>query len=98
MDHFQTVGYLKWYSLEVYINFFGGQKGGSLELPRTPPAYGPVPALLSMVSVAEVDVEGQNSHIWQEIILAVTHTPCMNLCSFHQTKHNPFLKQKWDLA
>ena len=65
-------------SLEVYITFFGGQKGGSLEPPRTPPAYGPVPALLSMVSVAEVDVEGQNSHIWQEIILAVTHTPYMN--------------------
>ena len=28
-------------SLEVYIKFFGGQKGGSLEPPRTPPAYGP---------------------------------------------------------
>ena len=29
------------YSLEVYIKSFGGQKGGSLEPPRTPPAYGP---------------------------------------------------------
>ena len=28
-------------SLEVYIKSFGGQKGGSLEPPRTPPAYGP---------------------------------------------------------
>ena len=32
---------LKMYSLEVYIKSFGGQKGGSLEPPRTPPAYGP---------------------------------------------------------
>ena len=29
------------YSLEVYIKSFGGQKGGSLEPPRTPSAYGP---------------------------------------------------------
>ena len=29
------------YSLEVYIKSFGGQKGGSSEPPRTPPAYGP---------------------------------------------------------
>ena len=28
-------------SLEVYKKSFGGQKGGSLEPPRTPPAYGP---------------------------------------------------------
>ena len=33
---------LKMYFLEVYIKSFGGQKGGSLEPPRTPPAYGPV--------------------------------------------------------
>ena len=32
---------LKMYILEVYIKSFGGQKGGSLEPPRTPPAYGP---------------------------------------------------------
>ena len=32
---------LKMCSLEVYIKSFGGQKGGSLEPPRTPPAYGP---------------------------------------------------------
>ena len=25
----------------MYIKSFGGQKGGSLEPPRTPPAYGP---------------------------------------------------------
>ena len=41
MDHFQTVGYLKCAVLEVYIKSFGGQKGGSLEPPRTSPAYGP---------------------------------------------------------
>ena len=29
------------YILEVYIKSFGGQKRGSLEPPRTPPAYGP---------------------------------------------------------
>ena len=29
-------------SLEVYMKSFGGQKEGSLEPPRTPPAYGPV--------------------------------------------------------
>ena len=29
-------------SLEVYKKSFGGQRGGSLEPPRTPPAYGPV--------------------------------------------------------
>ena len=28
-------------SLDVYIKSFGGQKGGSSEPPRTPPAYGP---------------------------------------------------------
>ena len=33
---------LKMCSLEVYIKSFGSQKGGSLEPPRTPPAYGPV--------------------------------------------------------
>ena len=32
---------LKMYILEVYIKSFVGQKGGSLEPPRTPPAYGP---------------------------------------------------------
>ena len=32
---------LKMYSLEVYIKSFGGEKGGSSEPPRTPPAYGP---------------------------------------------------------
>ena len=32
---------LNMYILEVYIKSFGGQKGGSLEPPRTPPAYGP---------------------------------------------------------
>ena len=32
---------LKLCSLEVYIKSFGGQKGGSLEPPRIPPAYGP---------------------------------------------------------
>ena len=32
---------LKICSLEVYIKSFGAQKGGSLEPPRTPPAYGP---------------------------------------------------------
>ena len=32
---------LKMCSLEVYIKSFGGQKGGSLEPPRTPPAYVP---------------------------------------------------------
>ena len=32
---------LKMCSLEVYIKSFGGQKGGSLEPPQTPPAYGP---------------------------------------------------------
>ena len=45
MDHFQTVGHLK---CAVYIKFFGGQKGGSLEPPRTPPAYRPDDALFSM--------------------------------------------------
>ena len=40
----------------VYIKSFGGQKGGSSEPPRTPPAYGPAKWLKERPQVSSEDV------------------------------------------
>ena len=58
------VGHLK---CAVYIKFFGGQKGGSLEPPQTPPAYGPDDALFSMTIGTDIVTIMFKNYIKQRI-------------------------------
>ena len=51
------VGHLKC-TIAVYIQSFGGQKGGSSEPPRTPPAYGPAGDCCSTCRLALETISG----------------------------------------